>query len=578
MGRSIAKIPIIVKDPRGRDMRSILIGDLGPNETSESIAQRYAWRITKLLREGLLHGKVDGVVVRIPFSGEHYNVTDPMLRKTWRPEGGYHLQITAKRWSGKVMTIRVYTDEATRRKITAVTWNGGHCSASAEAKFNAEVAKRQQNHLDESDGPDHVYSRAAAARSTPGKRSTASFSLASDCESDTDKSGSGGAMFPYANSNNKTRGAGLKSTGLDETSDWEKVQSLGDSESRRRGSSQSRDGKRQRVHLGSTPNAPAPVISGAASGAAASRGSSRRHRRSEAERLAAADTGIRAPSTAKRAGRAPNLSDSDEEDDEDIGMLKPPPPPLSNAMQAQSKQGKPHGVASGKNSASRPTSPLKAPPPSPASSVPKADTFKSSTTASSAPVRAGAAQRAHPRPEDVASSSRSSADAEESNAKAMIEATLTPSITAMTNRLELLLEREIERKIHARSKLEMSESRNAFLRDENRELKDTVKMLQDGLAASKNGRRPEPDRPSGPAITSTANAGVAASAQSQQHRVQELEGQLREREEQLRASQDEVDRLRRELAKAKKRARTYRLLLDNDDDETDEDGDSAAVV
>jgi hypothetical protein len=57
-----------------------------------------------------------------------------------------------------------------------------------------------------------------------------------------------------------------------------------------------------------------------------------------------------------------------------------------------------------------------------------------------------------------------------------------------------------------------------------------------------------------------------------------LEGQLSEREELLRASQDEVDRLRRELAKAKKRARTYRLLLDNDDDETDEDGDSAAVV
>jgi hypothetical protein len=246
-------------------------------------------------------------------------------------------------------------------------------------------------------------------------------------------------------------------------------------------------------------------------------------------------------------------------------------------MQAQSRPGKHHSAASGKNSASRSTSTLKAPPPSSASSVPTADTVKSSTAASSAPVRAGAAQRAHPRPEAVASSSRSSVDAEESNAKAMIEAALTPSITAMTNRLELLLEREIEKKIHARSKLELSESRNGFLRDENRELKDTVKMLQDGLAASKNGRRPEPDRPLGPASTSTANAGVASSAHSQLLRVQELEGQLREREEQLRASQEEVDRLRRELAKAKKRARTYRLLLDNYD-ETDEDGDSAAVV
>jgi hypothetical protein len=502
------RIPVIVNDPRGRDMRSILIGDLGPNETSESIAERYAGRITKLLREGLLHGKVDGDVVRIPYSGGHFIVADPMLHKSWRRRGGYHLEISAKRWSGKVMTIRVYTDEATRRKITAVMWNGGHCSASAEAKFKAEVAKRQQNHL---------YDEDAAARSTPGKRSAASCSLASDCESDTDKSGSGGAMFPYSNSSNKTRRAGLKFTGLDETSDWEKVQSLGETESRRR-SSQSPDGKRQRVHLGSTPNAAAPVISDAASGAAAYRGS-RRHRRSEAERLAAAATGIRAPSTAKRAGRAPNLSDSDEEEDEDIGMLKPPPPPLSNATQARSNQATPHSVASGKNSASRPTSTLKAPPPSSASSAPTADTVKSSTTASSAPVRAGAAQRAHPRPEAVASSSRSSVDAEESNAKAMIEATLTPSITAMTNRLELLLEREIEKEIHARSKLELSESRNGFLRDENRELKDTVKMLQDGLAASKNGRRPESERASGPASTSTPSSGVASGAQSQRHRV-----------------------------------------------------------
>lgn len=72
------------------------------------------------------------------------------------------------------MTIRLYTDEATRRKITAVTWNGGHCSASAEATFKAKVAKWQkQTPRAEHEGGDHNNHQPRAFALTLGRRAEA---------------------------------------------------------------------------------------------------------------------------------------------------------------------------------------------------------------------------------------------------------------------------------------------------------------------------------------------------------------------------------------------------------------------
>lgn len=58
----------------------------------------------------------------------------------------------------------------------------------------------------------------------------------------------------------------------------------------------------------------------------------------------------------------------------------------------------------------------------------------------------------------------------------MVEATVTSSITDIANRLELLLESQIEKMIRAQTKLDLSAGRNDFLREENQELTDTVKM------------------------------------------------------------------------------------------------------
>jgi hypothetical protein len=161
--------PVIVNDPERRDIGELLVAAVGPGDDKSTIADKYRETITDLLRRGCLRVVVDGVEKRIPFSEEHVYSRGEVFARCWMNEDKYNLRLRGNAWSRKQpIIIRVYTDKATMRSVTSVTWNGRHCSESAEMEFEggSSAAAVHPPRLSRAPVAEAVASNAAVSRVT----------------------------------------------------------------------------------------------------------------------------------------------------------------------------------------------------------------------------------------------------------------------------------------------------------------------------------------------------------------------------------------------------------------------------
>jgi hypothetical protein len=161
--------PIVVHDPESRSIGELLVAAVGPGDDKSTIADKYRETITDLLRRGCLYVVVDGVEKPIPFSEEHVYRRGEVFARCWMNEDKYNLRLKGNAWCRKQpIIIRVYTDKATMRSVTSVTWNGRHCSEIAEMEFEGGVSAAAVHppRLSRAPEADAVASNAAVSRVT----------------------------------------------------------------------------------------------------------------------------------------------------------------------------------------------------------------------------------------------------------------------------------------------------------------------------------------------------------------------------------------------------------------------------